>query len=49
MLRKYSPMGILEHRSGVQMLSVDGQWIMAEMLRRTREMIAQPEIPVIQN
>jgi hypothetical protein len=49
MLRKYSPMDVIEHLSRVQMLRVDGQWIMTEIPKKTREIIAQLEIPIIQN
>ena len=49
MLRKYSPMDVLEHLSRVQMLSVEGQWIMTEIPKKTREIIDKLEIPIIQN
>ncbi|MCL4347388.1 MAG: hypothetical protein M1117_05690, partial [Candidatus Thermoplasmatota archaeon] len=49
MLKKYSPMDVIEHLSRVQMLSVDGQWIMTDIQKKTREIIAQLEIPVIHN
>ena len=49
MLRKYSPMDVIEHLSRVQMLRVDSRWIMTEIPKKTREIIAQLEIPVIQN
>ena len=49
MLRKYSPMEVIEHLSRVQMLNVDGRWIMTEIPKKTREIIAQLEIPIIQN
>ncbi|MBX8633345.1 MAG: hypothetical protein KIY10_02295 [Thermoplasmata archaeon] len=49
MLNKYSPMDVLEHLSRVQMLSVDGQWIMTEIPKKTREIINKLEIPVIHN
>ncbi len=31
------------------MLRVDGRWIMTEIPKKTREIIAQLEIPIIQN
>ena len=49
MLRRYSPMDVIEHLSRVQMLNVDGRWIMTEIPKKTREIMAQLEIPVIQN
>ena len=49
MLSKYSPMDVLEHLSRVQMLSVEGQWIMTEIPKKTREIIDKLEIPIIQN
>jgi hypothetical protein len=49
MLRKYSPMDVLEHLSMVQMLSVEGQWIMTEIPKKTREIIDTLEILIIQN
>ena len=49
MLKKYSPVDVLEHLSRVQMLKVDGRWIMTEIPKKTREIIAQLEIPIIQN
>ena len=49
MLNKYSPMDVLEHLSRVQMLSVDEQWIMTEIPKKTREIINKLEIPVIHN
>jgi transposase len=49
MLRKYSPMDVIEHLSRVQMLRVDSRWIMTELPKKTREIIAQLEIPIIQN
>jgi len=49
MLRKYSPMDVIEHLSRVQMLRADSRWIMTEIPKKTREIIAQLEIPIIQN
>ncbi len=36
-----------KHLSRVQMLSVDGQWIMTEIPRKAREIINRLEIPII--
>ncbi len=49
MLRKYSPVDVLEHLSSVQMLKADGRWIMIEIPKKTREIINKLEIPVIHN
>jgi hypothetical protein len=49
MLRKYSPVDVPEHLSRVQMLSVEGQWIMTEIPKKTGEIIDKLEIPIIQN
>ena len=49
MLKKYSPVDVLEHLSRVQMLSADGQWIMTEIPKKTGEIINKLEIPVIHN
>ncbi len=49
MLKRYSPVDVLEHLSRVQMLSVNGQWIMTEIPKKTREIINKLEIPVIHN
>ena len=49
MLKDYSPMDVLEHLSRVQMLSVDGRWIMTEVPKKTRDIINRLETPVIHN
>ena len=49
MLKKYSPMDVLEHLSRVQMLNVNGRWIMTEIQKKTREIVNRLEIPIIQN
>ena len=49
MLRKHSPMDVLEHLSRVQMLSVDGNWIMTEIPKKSREIINALEIPIMHN
>ena len=48
-LKKYSPMDVLGPPSRVQMLSIDGQRIMTEIPKKTREIINKLEIPIIHN
>jgi hypothetical protein len=48
MLRKNPHVDVLEHLSGVQMLSVEGRWIMTEIPEKTGEIIVQLEMPIIQ-
>ena len=48
-LKKYSPVDVLEHLSRVQMLSVDGHWLMTKIPKKTSEFIIKLEISVIHN